>query len=339
MRSPARLRGLPNGGRDIGQDEGLLARCLPILERPALPKERRPLRPLLFIVSLLVLSLSSSVMADGPTPPARQRVYNLAATTDLVCFVCFLVIFGMGGRYRAVLCLGLTAVYLGVTSVLYMAFKAAPQGGGNIGELPIVVFLLIAVAVLTGLGLTASLVFGLVQLKARPRRVRFAATRRRYRLRRVLRRTGLTTCLLLIVAFALSAVCPFQWTWKDRTPSLDSRHTFSLSRGTIGASTSHRVLPGAQRPWSGRNGFDFHWRPPLIWLCPPYRQTTVSGYRYHLIRIPLWVPFLVFLIPTVLLWRREGRGLPAGHCHRCGYDLTGNVSGVCPECGTELESL
>jgi hypothetical protein len=27
---------------------------------------------------------------------------------------------------------------------------------------------------------------------------------------------------------------------------------------------------------------------------------------------------------------------PAGHCRRCGYNLTGNVSGVCPECGTPV---
>ncbi len=26
-----------------------------------------------------------------------------------------------------------------------------------------------------------------------------------------------------------------------------------------------------------------------------------------------------------------------GHCPKCDYDLTGNVSGVCPECGTEIE--
>jgi hypothetical protein len=25
-------------------------------------------------------------------------------------------------------------------------------------------------------------------------------------------------------------------------------------------------------------------------------------------------------------------------CHTCGYELTGNVSGVCPECGTPVES-
>ena len=24
------------------------------------------------------------------------------------------------------------------------------------------------------------------------------------------------------------------------------------------------------------------------------------------------------------------------HCYVCGYDLTGNVSGVCPECGTHV---
>ena len=25
-----------------------------------------------------------------------------------------------------------------------------------------------------------------------------------------------------------------------------------------------------------------------------------------------------------------------GRCEACGYDLTGNVSGVCPECGTKI---
>jgi hypothetical protein len=37
---------------------------------------------------------------------------------------------------------------------------------------------------------------------------------------------------------------------------------------------------------------------------------------------------------------RGTRGI-LGQCERCGYDLTGNVSGVCPECGTNksLEEL
>jgi hypothetical protein len=27
---------------------------------------------------------------------------------------------------------------------------------------------------------------------------------------------------------------------------------------------------------------------------------------------------------------------PEGSCRQCGYDLTGNVSGVCPECGQKI---
>ncbi len=29
---------------------------------------------------------------------------------------------------------------------------------------------------------------------------------------------------------------------------------------------------------------------------------------------------------------------PPGHCQTCGYNLTGNVSGVCPECGTPVSA-
>ena len=39
---------------------------------------------------------------------------------------------------------------------------------------------------------------------------------------------------------------------------------------------------------------------------------------------------------TFYTWRTlhpNPRTLP-GHCSKCGYDLTGNESGVCPECGS-----
>jgi len=54
--------------------------------------------------------------------------------------------------------------------------------------------------------------------------------------------------------------------------------------------------------------------------------------------IPLWIVFVVVVIPTAYCWLHEWRRIPAGHCGRCGYDLTKNESGVCPECGREIES-
>jgi len=52
--------------------------------------------------------------------------------------------------------------------------------------------------------------------------------------------------------------------------------------------------------------------------------------------VPFWVPLLLLSVypgtQAALLLRRRRRHRP-GHCQHCGYDLTGNVSGRCPECG------
>lgn len=36
------------------------------------------------------------------------------------------------------------------------------------------------------------------------------------------------------------------------------------------------------------------------------------------------------------LWRKKSR--PRDRCQKCGYSLTGNVSGRCPECGKKTET-
>jgi hypothetical protein len=50
--------------------------------------------------------------------------------------------------------------------------------------------------------------------------------------------------------------------------------------------------------------------------------------------VPLWLLLLATGVPTALLFWRDRRRIPPGHCQTCGYDLTGNVSGRCPECGS-----
>lgn len=73
---------------------------------------------------------------------------------------------------------------------------------------------------------------------------------------------------------------------------------------------------------------------PLIWLPKSLHNPAKN---VHGVGVPLWMIFLAFAAyPTlafmrgpVLRQRRRRKGL----CFACGYDLTGNVSGVCPECG------
>ncbi len=50
------------------------------------------------------------------------------------------------------------------------------------------------------------------------------------------------------------------------------------------------------------------------------------------VRIPLWVLILVLGLPMAYLWAT--RPVDPYACTTCGYNLTGNVSGNCPECGS-----
>lgn len=54
--------------------------------------------------------------------------------------------------------------------------------------------------------------------------------------------------------------------------------------------------------------------------------------------VPLWLPFLFFALPTSLLHWRDRRCIPPGCCLSCGYNLTGNVRGICPECGETCDA-
>lgn len=42
---------------------------------------------------------------------------------------------------------------------------------------------------------------------------------------------------------------------------------------------------------------------------------------------------IAFVVIVAWLRRRE---YPEGACQTCGYNLSGNVSGICPECGTPI---
>lgn len=52
-----------------------------------------------------------------------------------------------------------------------------------------------------------------------------------------------------------------------------------------------------------------------------------------LVVIPLWPPFVGCALPAAWLWVRKRKD-GTNDCKQCGYDLTGNVSWRCPECGS-----
>lgn len=52
------------------------------------------------------------------------------------------------------------------------------------------------------------------------------------------------------------------------------------------------------------------------------------------IEVPVWLLVVTAGLPTAILWRRDRRRPKPGSCKVCQYDLTGNESGICPECGT-----
>ncbi len=139
----------------------------------------------------------------------------------------------------------------------------------------------------------------------------------RPRTRRIAKWIGVVACVLLAVAWVGSAWFTVFWA---------NNCTAIFTKG--GAIHLNNAYPAYGGPlgWSfwGPTGVDS--RPVLL----PHRYSS-PGFPLR-IAIPLWIPLLIFAVPTFILWRRDRRH-PPGHCQRCGYDLTGNVSGRCPECG------
>ena len=67
--------------------------------------------------------------------------------------------------------------------------------------------------------------------------------------------------------------------------------------------------------------------PPLTGVSQP------PGFRWvDRLALPMFLPLVAAAAVTATLCWQDRRP-PKGHCQTCGYDLTGNVSGPCPECG------
>ncbi len=71
----------------------------------------------------------------------------------------------------------------------------------------------------------------------------------------------------------------------------------------------------------------------------PKARTTGTVYSHHYYGLPLWILLVIAAVPVAILIaraRRQHQRKVRGWCLRCGYNLTGNTSAVCPECGEPI---
>ncbi len=138
------------------------------------------------------------------------------------------------------------------------------------------------------------------------------------RIRRIAKWSGVAVCVMNGAAWGIST------TWG--VSFFGSTMQFSAANGIIYLDYYGREVSQASVPrWQyGRTtgGLGLTWPLLILW----------SWGRSFVLKLPLWIPFLIVALPTAYLFWRDRRH-PPGHCQKCGYDLQGNVSGVCPECG------
>lgn len=139
-------------------------------------------------------------------------------------------------------------------------------------------------------------------------------TRKPSRLRRRLKWAGLAACIAVCVFWIGSIYATLVLYWQG--------WLFGFGGGSLGIGHDSLSPPAFS--------YGFYIRERVRWLPRVDR-----GPNYWVLRIPFYVP-LALLGGAVLWLRHLDRHRVPGHCQRCGYDLTGNVSGTCPECGDAL---
>ncbi len=125
--------------------------------------------------------------------------------------------------------------------------------------------------------------------------------------------------------------------WRPAIPARELKESIRVEKGELPPRPTMRGATPARHGWTVRtHAFYFLGWPKFDAISSFTYTTNISGKTTtkrwtQRVTLPLWLLLLLIAIPTAFLWWRDRPPKP-GHCP-CGYDLTGNVSGVCPECG------
>ena len=79
---------------------------------------------------------------------------------------------------------------------------------------------------------------------------------------------------------------------------------------------------------------------PSVTPIPPLTDPRWEKDNYTAIRIPFWALAVALSVAParyiLRAYRNHIQRRRVGHCQQCFYNLTGNISGVCPECGSKV---
>jgi len=160
---------------------------------------------------------------------------------------------------------------------------------------------------------------------------------KRSRLRRILKRAGTGLCVLIVIAWIFSLRWSVRFTPTGKSPDLmiELWDGFVSVVMVVGPPQSIAVKEDVACLVLQDVGNVPHLRRFYGFIAPgSYLVPGNSGVRVT--HIPIWLCLFLVFATTALLYRR--RCIPPGHCEKCGYDLTGNVSGICSECGEPCEA-
>ena len=156
--------------------------------------------------------------------------------------------------------------------------------------------------------------------------------------RKKLRRIAVITALISLPLYILSA-SGFVAHRGARTFFYSGRTSIEIYCGVGSAADAKVYLKQFERfPLGTCASFSPTWRTVKRSISSGIQ--TPGGWECDLVRRPrrvgvwlsLWLPLVLTGIPALFLFKYDYRQLP-GHCDTCRYDLTGNTSGICPECG------
>ncbi len=160
--------------------------------------------------------------------------------------------------------------------------------------------------------------------------------------RKVFKWTGLLTLLLLMVVFLLSGWWKFSVTWV-RIPSVNLAGDFADTKWvqvSDGQIWFIRVTKKSEFVRDDVTWYVYSMNSPQWRIWGSYKKYVNVAHLGNDVWtewctdlcVPLWIPVCLVGLPTVVAWYRDRR-FPPENCQACNYNLTGNTSGICPECG------